>query len=56
VNATQFGIKERDVSKYYGSIRHTIERAVAGAVFGGAMLLVVSGAFAICFGSAGFGA
>jgi hypothetical protein len=39
------------MSKYYGSVRQVIERAVAGAVFGGSMLLVVSGTFAMCFGS-----
>jgi hypothetical protein len=44
------------MSKYHGSVRHTIERAVAGAVLGGAMLLVVSGTFAICFGRAVLGA
>ena len=44
------------MSKYYGSVRQAIERAVAGAVLGGAMLLVVSGTVAICFGGATIGA
>jgi hypothetical protein len=44
------------MSKYHGSIRQAIERAVAGAVLGGAMLLVVSGTLAICFTGGTLGA
>jgi hypothetical protein len=44
------------MSKYYGSVRQAIERAVAGIVLGGSMLLVVSGTLAICFSGGTLGA